>query len=247
MGFEEKEDLQKSRAQKRAEKQTKKTGEETKEEAKQEPGKSRIFNARNCVPEKCTTCGGALRIGGPIWSDRIHQSNFVNRLYQKSRDEACTLKTKGRIQGVLGGVIDEELLADYPLNYSLVNICSELKLVNPTKEQIIASFRSLNFLLCQTYYNSYLWKTNAPPFAIYEILKQFKHNTYAKDEVFRNVKEGSVAHTVLSKPIPEDMIANFDVEQVSAQIKNDKVKRKYFVKPEGVNWGPKSRATGGKV
>ena len=75
-----------------------------------------------------------MRLGGPIWSDRIHQSEFVNRLYKKSKEEGCALKTKGRIAGTLGGVLDEELLAGQPLSYSFVNVCSELKLINPTKD-----------------------------------------------------------------------------------------------------------------
>ncbi|MFO0116602.1 MAG: hypothetical protein ACK521_02965 [bacterium] len=62
------------------------------------------------MPEKCTTCGGSLRLGGPIWSEKIHQTDFVNRLYNKSKQESCELKTKGRISGTLGGVLDEELL-----------------------------------------------------------------------------------------------------------------------------------------
>jgi tRNA (guanine26-N2/guanine27-N2)-dimethyltransferase len=171
-----------------------------------------VFNSRNQVPERCTTCGGSLRLGGPIWSEKIHQSDFVNRLYHKSKEESCALKTKGRISGTLGGIIDEEILADQPLNYSFVNVCSELKLINPTKEQIIAGFRSLNYMLCQTYYNSYLWKTNAPPSVIYEIFKQFKLQTYGKDDIFKNLKEGTVGHTVLSKPTPEGLEVNFNVD-----------------------------------
>ena len=58
------------------------------------------------------------------------------------------MKTKDRIKGTLGGVLDEELLADQPLSYNLTNISSDLKLVTPSKEQVIAGFRSLNYFLC---------------------------------------------------------------------------------------------------
>ncbi|MFO0116603.1 MAG: hypothetical protein ACK521_02970 [bacterium] len=39
--------------------------------------------------------------------------------------------------------------------------------------------------------------------------------TYNKEDLFKNLKEGTVGHTVLSKPSPPDLVANFDVEQVS--------------------------------
>jgi hypothetical protein len=48
----------------------------------------------------------------------------VNRLYNKSKLESCALKTKGRISGTLGGVLDEDLLSDIPLNYSFSNVGS---------------------------------------------------------------------------------------------------------------------------
>jgi hypothetical protein len=42
--------------------------------------------------------------------------------------------TKSRIQGTLGGIIDEDLLRGVPLNYNFSTVCSDLKLINPTKE-----------------------------------------------------------------------------------------------------------------
>jgi len=39
---------------------------------------------------------------------------------------------------------------------------------------MMAGFRSLDFTLTQTYYDPNLWKTNAPPEAVYDIFKQFK-------------------------------------------------------------------------
>ena len=75
MGFEEQEQLKKTRSEKAKEKAG--AAEETKERG----FTSKITNAKHCIPEKCRTCGGALRLGGPIWSEPIHQKDFVNRLY----------------------------------------------------------------------------------------------------------------------------------------------------------------------
>ena len=43
-------------------------------------------------------------------------------------------------KGILGGIIDEELLADKPLSFDLTQICSNLKAKNPTKQEIINGF-----------------------------------------------------------------------------------------------------------
>ena len=57
----------------------------------------RIRHSRNVVPEKCTVCGGALKLGGPIWNSYLHKKHYVERLYEKSKAETCELKTKERI------------------------------------------------------------------------------------------------------------------------------------------------------
>lgn len=115
---------------------------------------------------------------------------------------------------------------------------------NPSKSEIIAGFRSLNYPLCQTYYDSNLWKTTAPPEVIYDIFKSWKKlKTEQGDGYMKNVNEGTPAHTILSREISVN--PNFDVEQVKQSVKNQKLLRKYFT-PTEPNWGPKARATGGK-
>jgi hypothetical protein len=43
----------------------------------------------------------------------------------------------------------------------------------------------------QTYYNSKLWKTNAPPEILYDIFKAYKWNLYKndKEKVFQNLNK----------------------------------------------------------
>jgi tRNA (guanine26-N2/guanine27-N2)-dimethyltransferase len=110
-----------------------------KQEAKEGPPK--IVNARSEVPERCRTCGGSLQLGGPIWNDKIHKTEFVERLYARVKDKSCKLKTAGRIKGVLGGVLDEKALEDLPLSIDIANVCSHLKVENPPKIDMIAAFK----------------------------------------------------------------------------------------------------------
>jgi len=85
-------------------------------------------------------------------------------------------------------------------------------MVNMQKKEVIAGFRSLGYLVGQTYYNHTLWKTNAPPEAIYDIFKQYKKEKYGEDYL-KNCNEKSLPYIILNREIktPE---ANFDYAQV---------------------------------
>ena len=112
--------------------------------------------------------------------------------------EDCTLKTAPRIKGILGGIIDEEPLKDYPLNFNLHDVCSTIRAQNPQKKQIHSAFASLNFKLCQTYYSGDLWKTDAPPEVVYDIFKQWKKYK-TPDTYLSNVSKTSPGHQALLK------------------------------------------------
>ena len=75
--------------------------------------------------------------------------------------------------GLLGGVLDEDRIgvADNPLNYDFNAVCKDLKVPNPNRIQTETAFKSLGYKTSQTYYNSKLWKTDAPPEVIYDIFK----------------------------------------------------------------------------
>ncbi len=62
------------------------------------------------VPSTCGSCGSNLTIGGPIWNQPIHNTDFVRRLLANAEKKDCSLKTVSRIKGILGGIIDEEPL-----------------------------------------------------------------------------------------------------------------------------------------
>jgi len=81
------------------------------------------------------------------------------------------LGTSKRIQAILTGIIDEEPLQHIPLNYDLDFICSSVKSPNPGKSQFAYAMSQLGYKCVQTYYSPKLWKTDAPPDAIYDVVK----------------------------------------------------------------------------
>jgi tRNA (guanine26-N2/guanine27-N2)-dimethyltransferase len=132
------------------------------------------------LPSCCIVCDGALVMGGPIWNDKIHNVDFVKRLLesvrlnQEGQNGPHKVKTHERITAILSAIIDESYLESTPLSYDMSHIASTLKIVNPRKTQMIAAFNSLGYLICQTYYDPKLYKTNAPPEVIYDIFKAWK-------------------------------------------------------------------------
>lgn len=182
------------------------------------PLREKIVCAKVEVPQNCTTCGSSLQLGGPIWNSEIHNTDFARRLLESVNKEECKLGTKKRIQGVLGGIIDEEILASVPLSFDLSQVASNIRVENPKKPSVIAAFRSLEYKVCQTYYNPDLWKTNAPPEAVYDIFKQYKKEITKGDEslYLKNITEDSPARRILQSEIKHK--PNFDIDQVKQQV-----------------------------
>jgi len=85
----------------------------------------------------------------------------------------------------------------------LNQICSNLKVSNPTKNQIVAGFRSLDYMVNQTYYDPKLWKTNASPEVVYDIIKAYKKQLCEKEgtDFMLNIHEQSPMRAILSKEI----------------------------------------------
>ena len=145
-------------------------------------------------------------LGGPIWNREIHDIEFCKRLLESAQrnqagENGHKLQTSERIQVILTSIIDESVLAKVPLSYELSHIASTFKVSNPRKGQLIAAFNSLGYILTQTYYESKLFKTNAPPEVIYDVFKAWKNKVYEadKEKIMRNINEGSVAARILQR------------------------------------------------
>ena len=110
----------------------------------------------------------------------------------------------------------------------------------------------MGFKLCQTYYDGDLYKTDAPPEAVYDIFKKFKQESQP-EKYLENVPKTGPARTALEKPRKFEANWEFKIPKASevsaangdTQLVGKKRQGKYFV-PTERNWGPKPRGTGGK-
>lgn len=220
-------------------------------EKEEEKGDNKVVHKvcvpRVTVPAQCTVCDGPLTIGGPIWNQPLHDVDFVKRLMKTVREQKeVTLGTKQRIQAILTGIIDEKAVEDVPLNYDINYICSSLRMQNPNKKEFIYAMNQIGYKAVQTYYNSKLWKTNAPPDVLYDVFKVHKYMQFKNDQtkIFANLSEKSAGYRIFQKPLLNKDL-KFDFKNADADLKPQVKERqqKYYVNPQP-NWGPKPRATG---
>lgn len=81
------------------------------------------------VPQSCPHCGHHHRVGGPIWSAPLHDTEFVKKIIERAQKGSLQLKTADRIAGMLSVALEE--LPDIPLFYVLDTVCGILHCTPP--------------------------------------------------------------------------------------------------------------------
>ena len=76
----------------------------------------------------CTECGSQMRFMGPVWSDAIHDRDFLERVVMHVQEDPSKYGTSARITGTLT-IMTEELSA--PFYYDKSDICKNLQCSDP--------------------------------------------------------------------------------------------------------------------
>lgn len=176
-------------------------------------------------------------MGGPIYSDRIHDPDFVKSLMTYATSEpGQKLGTYNRIVGILS-VVQEEL-HDIPLYYTIDKLCCVLKL------EMIPTLKMRSAILHEGYKVSLSHacknslKTDAPIGVLYDILR-FWAKTHPV--AASRYQEGSALKAILSKePLKEYKIDEFHPE-ANPQSRKEALSR--FPENPAANWGPGTRST----
>lgn len=112
-------------------------------------------------------------IAGPIWSEQIHDQEFVSGLLERIKSWEH-LGTHKRIKTTLEAVNQEISIGNYPLSLDFDRLISEVKAESISRKAIYSAFKSINYDLVQTYYKPHLYKTNAPHTVVYDVFKAWK-------------------------------------------------------------------------
>lgn len=184
-----------------------------------------LIPANILYDKNCKLCDMSLKIGGPIWTEPIHQTSFVDLMQNElaANDYFGTFK---RMKGMLQ-LIKEEL-TDCPLYYQLDRLCCLANCKMPTMKLFFSIIINAGYKVSLSHALKNSIKTNAPNEFIWSII-QYLFNT-------NESKCDSCISTILQK--------NFDYKINTTLIDEEPLSKslnllRYQVNPE--NWGPKCR------
>ena len=183
------------------------------------------------VPQKCPETGASYTMGGPIWSDPIHDPEWIKGIIDHMKQRKDRYKAFDKIHGLLMNCLEE--LPDVPLYLDLHSVCKTVKASIPRHDVFKSALINAGYRASPTHCIPTGIKTDAPWDVIWDVVR-----CWVKDHPVK-LPEGSNGHAILSKEPKID--ANFS-RVSSAMIKNKKGVGKVarFV-TNGPNWGPKTR------
>ncbi|KAG1676768.1 hypothetical protein FOA52_005057 [Chlamydomonas sp. UWO 241] len=201
---------------------------------KKEQGSSVKHHAGHgpAVPERCPETGSGYLMGGPIWTEPIHDADFLKGLMADIDRDQERYAQYGRIRGLVQAAADE--LPDAPLYYDLHDICKTARCQPPKMEMLRSALINAGFRVSSAHANPLAIKTDAPGAVLWDILRCWMRSHPVS---MKNIPEGGYVHKLVTKaPVLE---ANFTKVAAAANpSKADGVVR-YVQNPPF--WGPKSR------
>jgi len=188
------------------------------------------------LSEKCGHCGHRMHIGGPMWSEPIHNLDFVARVKALATSpDTPQLKTEARILGML--TLVEEELQDIPLYYVLdEGICGALHCFTPPSIKFRSAFLNAGYRISLSHAAESSVKTNAPAEFVWDVMR-----TWIKESAMnpQRMVEGSVPFNILSVE-PKNTIDFTPHPEATAPSQMQGLQR-FPANPES-HWGPKPRA-----
>jgi len=176
-------------------------------------------------------------MGGPYWSSKIHDEDFLERLmaFVKS-DKAQTLGTYNRIYGIISVVREE--LHDIPMYYTIDHLCCILKLEVVPSLKMRSAILHEGFRVSLSHASKNSLKTDAPISLLWDILR-----CWAKKHPVNpaRITEGSALKAILSKEPAKEY--NFDEIHPNANPPSRKDALARFPENPAAHWGPGTRST----
>lgn len=149
----------------------------------------------NHIPTVCPETGGRIRMGGPIWSDPIHDPIVLKQLLERvsayhdqeketknkknvststnntDKGHAFVINTAPRLEGLLTAMSEE--LTDSPLYYYLPDIAGVLRSRVPPLIEIQAALINAGYKVSQFHHEPMAIKTNAPNQVVWDIMRSY--------------------------------------------------------------------------
>jgi tRNA (guanine26-N2/guanine27-N2)-dimethyltransferase len=189
------------------------------------------------VQPHCEHCNHRHHMGGPMWSDPIHDGDFLGKLMEFVRSEkAEKLGTHARLVGMLS-VVQEELL-DIPLYYRIDSLCCTLKVEAIPQMKLRSVLLTEGYKVSLSHACKNSLKTNAPMNVIWDILRSWvkKHPINPT-----RMHDQSPLTTILAKEPTKEYDFNKMHPDANPPSRQEALAR-YPLNPAAM-WGPGTRAT----
>lgn len=206
---------------------------------RQSTGKNVKYSAAAGPPvgPACEHCGGKHQLGGPLWAEPIHDTEFVNKVLSAVAQNPGRFGTSKRIEGVLSMVTEE--LEDVPLYYAVDSLSSTIHCNTPPLLKLRSALLNAGYRVSLSHACKNAIKTDAPPAVLWDIMRCWERSNPVKKE---RLLKMSPALSILSKE--PSLEACFTVRD-DANPQSRKLHLTRFQENPQAFWGPKARAKAG--
>ncbi|KAH9822413.1 tRNA methyltransferase [Melampsora americana] len=184
---------------------------------------------------QCTECGGKFHVAGPLWSGALHDQTFMNKVLEDAERSDCGLNTASRIKGMVG--IAKMELPNVHFFFTPAKLSGLFHCNSPSLTNVASALLNGGYQVSRSHCQPGSIKTDAPRSFIHDVMRKWIEANPVK---MSNIKEGSPAHVLLSKPIMSKISFDKHPEVDIKMQTNVKVVR-YQNNPLP-NWGPKTKA-----
>jgi len=196
-------------------------------------GNNRVYkvNTGPTVNSTCNICGSKYHIGGPFYSNPIHDPEFVKEMLEHVKASEDRYKTHKRMIGMLT-VISEEL--PLPFFYTSATLASTIRCNVPPLVTICSAILNKGYKVSISHTNCMALKTDAPPEVIWDIMRCW----VKKNPITKKHNDSEVVSKILK--IEPSFEADFTTHK-DANPTSRKIKLVRFQENPTKFWGPKSR------
>lgn len=175
--------------------------------------------------------GGKLQIAGPIYTGPLHNKEFCQKLMDNLPTMQYVRQFAPNIEATLNTCIRE---IESPLYYSIDNMCSLVRASCPSRAVVVSALSRLGFKCSLTHCKAGMLKTNAPPEAIWDVIRSWYFNEGKK------LPENPKARSILSAKNRYEINLEVDPE-IKKKLLDEKRICKFYENPSK-GFGPKSAA-----
>ncbi|GIX70473.1 hypothetical protein CDAR_280601 [Caerostris darwini] len=183
--------------------------------------------------KNCNICGHTFKMCGPIWSDKLHNKEFIQNTVDMLNEEIELYGTSKRMLGMLNVVLEE--LEDCPLFYKVEQLSSIVHVKSPSSNEIRSAILNAGYQVSISHALPTSLKTDAPPEIIWDIMRAWA-NLYPGKKTF----ELEPSKTIMSKK--SSIEVSFELHPNAEPQSRCNNLLRFQINPTP-NWGPKCRAT----